>query len=286
MGVHRDFLQALRARWESESALWCLTRAGSCMMLLAQPGWQLLGCFRTHRLRVWQHVWPTAALGHLNCFPACPVVWLPMSHAGLTNSLPERQAYTTCSVMHQKHCAGGCNTGSPPHCAGRARGLLRHALQTLRRGLPDRVSTTLCRRDSRRATRKHRRDSPIDADVHSDPEALLRAGRAALSAAAAAEGPAAKRHKAGLGQAVCFAQAVEVIVHDSQTKEQGPTADRAAGEVKRPEVVSCNKVRCSPAWGSGRHMPSSLVVMYHGFCMAALGLCWLSILVQRFAHYM
>ena len=73
--------------------------------------------------------------------------------------------------------------------------------------------------------------------MHSDPEALLRAGRAALATAAAAEGQAAKRHKAGLGQAVRFAQAVEVIVSDGQTEERGATADRAAGEVKRPEAV-------------------------------------------------
>ena len=108
----------------------------------------------------------------------------------------------------------------------------------MRSGLPDRVTTTLCRQESRRATRKQRRDSPLDADVHSDPEALLRAGRAALATAAAAEGQAAKRHKAGLGHAVRFAQAIEVIVNDGQTEEQGATADRAAGKVKRPEFVS------------------------------------------------
>ncbi len=158
--------------------------------------------------------------------------------------------------------------------------LLRHASETLRKGLPDRVPTTLCRQESRRATRKHHRDSPIDADVHSDPEALLRAGRAALATAAAAEAQAAKRHKAGPGHAVRFAQAVEVIVNDDQTEQQGFTADRTAGEVKRPEAFSSNRVCRSPAQGSGRHVDSTAVVTNHGFGTTGHGLSRLSVLVQ------
>ena len=250
LGGHPQcLLQALHACWGSESALWCLAQAGSFMMLLVQPR-------RVQILKrcVWRRVWPAEALGYLECCPAAQqsIVWFSQPHVGLS------------VMLFAKHTP-----------------LAQPCINPLRKGLPARVSTALCRQESRRATRKHRRDGPWDIDVHSDPEALLRAGRAALATAAAAEGQAAKRHKAGLGPAVRFAEAVEVIIDDGQTEEQGATADRAAGEVKRPKAVSINRVRRPPAGGSGKHMDSSVVVVDHCFCLEALGLCRPSVHVQR-----